>query len=230
MGMIKHESGWKFKTSRGQGGSIVNLALAKGDLFLTSPQGVLSIFHFSSIGAGWSFGADFNVNWSTTDMFSDGIVYVLEGCPGPELQRQDFLGYCMIVEVAGGASGNFGKGRAYDGLLLGIDSVLEDFVKLQLKFQGGIVGYVITDDDISQALNTGSYIGYAGSHPKKAGIPLSDLPISAKALLITESDNRGEQLTVGGSLYYGRVSAVPVSKSPRLPSPCRSEKHLLRHG
>jgi outer membrane protein OmpA-like peptidoglycan-associated protein len=219
-------SKWTFKTSQGRSGGIAQAALAKGDLFMTSPEGKPLTLHYSSIGLGASFGAPFNENWSTTDMFSDGVVFILEGCPGPELAKQDFLGKCMIVEVAAGASGAFGKGWAVDGLLMGIDSVLSDFVKLQVETQGGVIGALATmskddlEDDISSVFDpTPRAIADPRLRPKRDHTPIIDLNKSAKAFLVVRSENRGQQFTVGGSLSYGRVWADPVGNKPAPPLP-----------
>ena len=217
---IKKESDWTFKTSQGRSGGIANAAFSNGDLFLTSPEEKTTIFHYSSIGISVSLGSPWNENWSTTDMYSDGTVYVLEGCPGPELRKQDFLGNCMVVELSAGVSGDIGKGGAFDGLLMGIDSVLEDFVKLQLEMQGGLVGAATTlskDDLMSVFDPTPRGIADPRLRPKTNDHPMIELHKSAKALLLTKSVNRGQQLTVGGSLSYGVAWVDPTRSNPAPP-------------
>ncbi len=209
---LKRRSKWAFNTSSGAGTGVEMVVASTTDLILTSPQGVDFTYHLVSGGIGVSFGNPVVFNVSTQQLFSKGVIWMLDTCPGSDLTKEDFEGYCVVTEGSAAAGG----GGAVDLVLFGIKEIKNIPAGLIESGMGGPVTNALFE------IPRGSYFGIAGA--SGATRPDDDKPLirldsGARGIILSLSANVGFQLTLGLAGSVGWIWADQYFPPPLPPLP-----------
>ncbi|MGI4794021.1 MAG: hypothetical protein ACRYG8_08055 [Janthinobacterium lividum] len=124
-----HKSDWSFETSGTGALALGLVVAGGGEIKLIDPAGKEAVFHFGGAGAGLSIGVPKLLGYLSRvrklakigQLFqkidphdvggkgsasqapenypNHGLVYVLSGCPKPELQNADFKGVCLYLDL-----------------------------------------------------------------------------------------------------------------------------------
>jgi outer membrane protein OmpA-like peptidoglycan-associated protein len=157
----------------------------------------------------------FDAQASPYDSPSTGQVYILSAFSKPELSAEDFEGFCLIEELAGGA----GVGGSATLMLLGIPAAAMpvEIVKNMGAIGKGL-GLAVAHPNVTKAL-----LGPIGGLIFDQVKDRLDQAVatSAKALLFVGGVNWGAQLTLGmsGSLGYVSIGEKKPPPPPKPPGP-----------
>jgi outer membrane protein OmpA-like peptidoglycan-associated protein len=213
---LKRKSDWKFNTSYGANYGVEMVVASTTDLILTSPQGVDFTCHLVSGGMGASLGNPFVFNLSTKQLYSKGLIWMLDTVPGHDLTIEDFEGYCIVTEGSAAAGG----GGAVDLVLFGIRGIENIPAGLFDAGLGGPVTNALFEVPRSSYFGIG---GASGATRPDDDKPLIQLDSGAKAVLASASVNVGFQLTVGlaGSIGWVWADRHISPPPPPLPKPVK---------
>ena len=115
---VRKKSRWSFKTSGGVSMSAEFVTGGIGQITLTSPFGHDVKFTFTGGGVAAGFKSPgYGGSGSSEDLFSSGDVYLLEGYPADELNRDDFEGGYISIDASVGV---LVSGYSGSWMLLGI--------------------------------------------------------------------------------------------------------------
>jgi hypothetical protein len=96
------KSTWKFDTSWSGGASAGIFAATTGTLYFKDPTGFDVEFSYIAGGVGWGVGVKGmkqSGSASSTDLHSEGTLYMLPAFNGTELSREDISGVCEFIDV-----------------------------------------------------------------------------------------------------------------------------------
>jgi len=220
---IREESQWTYDTSASAGGGAGFVAGQAGNIYLKSPAGQRFKYHYGAGGGGVSEGVKlpgvgplsvkgkgFSASGASTDAYSRGIVYILNSFKGKDLSPRDFLGACIMGEVAGGLY----LGGSHIALVTGISP---------RDAQSGIL-------EVPLVAATKIILGEGvANYAERLGLFDSMGPTGATALILAQGLNKGPQAGAGANLYIGMLTMgapddedmVPIDMPP--PGPHRFE-------
>ena len=218
---FKRRSGWRWKTSAGDsaGASVygpISVSLSGGHLIVTSPTGEEVTFNYNYGGAGPGIGAPLGTSSSTEDTYSDGDIYLSDSFSGPDLDKTDFTGLCLVEEGAAGIA----LGASLTVMLLGIPAKYMP-VEIVKNFGALGIGFQIAVEHPGAVWAIGGPL--AGLIFDRVRAPVARaLQSDAKALLIIKGFNSGLQAGIGVSQGFGYIRMGAV-KPPPPPGP----KHFV---
>jgi hypothetical protein len=129
------KSSWKFDTSWSGGVSAGFFAATTGTLYFKDPTGFDVEFSYLAGGVGWGVGVKGikqSGSASSTDLHSEGTLYMLPSFNGKELSREDISGVCEFIDV----SAAYVVGKAATVMRLGGDAKLLPFSLLPPASEG----------------------------------------------------------------------------------------------
>ena len=194
----KKPSAWTFETSASSGFGAAFVAGEGGYVILNDPNKVAQKFSYLQLGLGVSLGIkelhDASAAGSTENMPSSGFVGILKACPGDELQRSDFFGFCLSVQI----SASIIDGRSTTAMLMGIPTLQ---IGKEMATTGLEIG--IRAGLFAQSLG----IGVSEGNALMDLLEMNDLiDNSAKAILLMVGASAGLQVGVGATGNLGWVS------------------------
>jgi hypothetical protein len=183
------QSLWTFDTSNTGGLGVEFFAAEGGAIYLKDKIGTPATFKYVAAGAGLSYGlklpkiGKIKIDGKSVSAAlgpkafpNTGTIFVLPGCPGTDLTRNDIKGVCAFVEVAGGVL----FGGSATAMLLGMNA-------LWLAAVVAAIGESIVAPPLQLA----------------AMMAWDKMVQTSKGLLLMAGATAGLQAGIGGAAYIG---------------------------